>query len=132
MELRRYVVKFAFEGHLFTGYARQVEGGTVEDELIGALVSAELIEGAKEGNFASASRVDRGVSAVSAAAAFDTPAAMDRVAAVKSRMGRVSVLAKKMPSKMATTMAPSALKTMARLISFRNRFSGDSGGGRID
>jgi tRNA pseudouridine38-40 synthase len=79
MEVCRYIVKFAFDGHLFSGYARQPEGGTVEDELINALVRAELIKGAKEANFSSASRVDRGVSAISAAAAFDSSARLDRV-----------------------------------------------------
>jgi tRNA pseudouridine38-40 synthase len=79
MEVSRYVVKFAFDGHLFKGYPRQPEGGTVEDELIGALVRADIIEGAREASFASASRVDRGVSAISAAAAFDTTASMDRL-----------------------------------------------------
>ena len=75
----RYLVKFAFEGHLFTGYARQPEGGTVEDELIGALEGAGIVEGPKEASFASASRVDRGVSAVSAAAAFDTHVPSGRI-----------------------------------------------------
>jgi tRNA pseudouridine38-40 synthase len=79
MGKERYVVKFAFDGHLFAGYARQPEGGTVEDELIGALVAADLVEGPGEARFASASRVDRGVSALSAAAAFDTRAPRDRV-----------------------------------------------------
>jgi len=75
----RYVVKFAFDGQLFAGYARQPGGGTVEDELIGALVRARLIDGPHEGAFASAGRVDKGVSALGAAAAFDTTADPDRV-----------------------------------------------------
>jgi tRNA pseudouridine38-40 synthase len=79
MSVRRYVVKFAFDGHLFTGYARQPGEGTVEDELIGALKRADLIEDAKEARFGSASRVDRGVSAISAAAAFDTRGDRDRL-----------------------------------------------------
>ncbi|UCC93595.1 MAG: tRNA pseudouridine(38-40) synthase TruA [Thermoplasmata archaeon] len=79
MEVRRHVVKFAFDGHLFKGYARQPDGGTVEDELIEALVRSDLIAGPKEASFASASRVDRGVSAIAAAAAFDTEADTERV-----------------------------------------------------
>lgn len=79
MGTNRYVIKFAFEGHLFSGYARQPEGRTVEDELIGALVRANLIGDAKEASFASSSRVDKGVSAVGAAAAFDTDAEEGRV-----------------------------------------------------
>jgi tRNA pseudouridine38-40 synthase len=75
----RYVIKFAFEGQQFTGYARQPEGGTVEDELIDALRNAELVGDRKEAFFTSASRVDKGVSALSAAAAFDTDAPRERV-----------------------------------------------------
>jgi tRNA pseudouridine38-40 synthase len=77
--MERHVVKFAFDGHLYAGYARQPEGGTVEDQLIEALTRSELIEGPKEASFASASRVDRGVSALSAAVAFDTGAPRERV-----------------------------------------------------
>lgn len=79
MDGLRYIVKFAFDGHLFSGYARQPEGGTVEDELIGAMVGAKIIAGAKEARFASASRVDRGVSAIAAAVAFDSNVDPDRI-----------------------------------------------------
>ncbi len=72
MEHGRYVIKFSFDGHAFRGYARQPEGGTVEDELIDALRASKIIEDAKAGHFASASRVDKGVSAIGAVAAFDT------------------------------------------------------------
>jgi tRNA pseudouridine38-40 synthase len=79
MGTNRYVIKFAFEGHLFSGYARQPGGGTVEDELIDALVRAAQIGDAREASFSSSSRVDKGVSAVGAAAAFDTDAEEGRV-----------------------------------------------------
>ncbi len=79
METSRYVVKFAFDGRPFRGYARQPEGGTVEDELISALVRAKLIDDAKTSHLASASRVDRGVSAIGAAVAFDTCAEGSRI-----------------------------------------------------
>lgn len=79
MDTSRYVVKFAFDGRPFRGYARQPEGGTVEDELISALVSAKLVDDAETSRFASASRVDRGVSAIGAAVAFDTPAEGSRI-----------------------------------------------------
>ncbi len=75
----RYVIKFAFEGHPYSGYARQPEGGTVEDELIGALVKADIIKDLRDASFSSASRVDRGVSAVAAAAAFDTDVPATRI-----------------------------------------------------
>ncbi len=79
MAAGRYVVKFSFDGHVFRGYARQPEGGTVEDELLEALEAAKVIEGPRQAGFASASRVDRGVSAISAAAAFDTEVTQDRI-----------------------------------------------------
>jgi tRNA pseudouridine38-40 synthase len=79
MEPSRYVVKFSFEGHRFEGYARQRCGHTVEGEVIDGLVRAGLVRGAREAGFASASRVDRGVSAMGAAIAFDTKAPRDRI-----------------------------------------------------
>ena len=79
MSAKRYVIKFSFEGTSFEGYARQPTGRTVEGELLGALQRAELTRGPEEAAFASASRVDRGVSALGAAAAFDTEAPMGRV-----------------------------------------------------
>ena len=79
MEPRRYIVKFSFEGHRFVGYARQRSGHTVEGELIDGMVKAGLISEARQAKFASASRVDRGVSAMGAAFAFDTKASRDRI-----------------------------------------------------
>jgi tRNA pseudouridine38-40 synthase len=79
LSVRRYVIKFSFEGCAFEGYARQPTGRTVEGELIRSLQRAKLIAGPDEAAFASASRVDRGVSALGAAAAFDTDAPVERV-----------------------------------------------------
>jgi tRNA pseudouridine38-40 synthase len=76
---RRYIVKFAFDGSNFEGYARQPSGHTVEDELIGALRHSKIISDAPKASFMSASRVDRRVSAISAAVAFDTDAIKDRI-----------------------------------------------------
>ena len=92
MEAARHVVRFSFNGRAFRGYARQPGGGTVEDELIGALKAARLIDGSKEAHFSSASRVDRGVSAISAAAAFDSRAPAGRILrSVNSRTPNVLV-----------------------------------------
>jgi tRNA pseudouridine38-40 synthase len=79
LSVKRYVIKFSFEGGTFEGYARQPTGRTVEGELILALQRARLIAGPSEATFASASRVDRGVSAIGAAAAFDTDAPAERI-----------------------------------------------------
>jgi tRNA pseudouridine38-40 synthase len=79
MDLSRYVVKFAFDGADFEGYARQPSTRTVEGELIDALISAKLIDDVKGAQFASSSRVDRGVSSLGAAFAFTTVAKQGRV-----------------------------------------------------
>jgi len=76
---RRYVVKFAFDGRDFDGYARQRDGHTVEDEVIAGLRGASIAEDIKRAHFLSAARVDKGVSAVAAAAAFTTEAAKARI-----------------------------------------------------
>lgn len=79
MDGSRYVVKFAFDGRDFDGYARQRGGHTVEDEIIQALHDARIADDIKRAHFLSAARVDKGVSAVAAAVAFTTEAPMSRI-----------------------------------------------------
>jgi tRNA pseudouridine38-40 synthase len=88
---KRYLVKFAFNGNLFDGYARQRTGHTVEDEILGAMQAAELATDARTSRFQSAARVDKGVSAVSAAVAFSTEAPKERI--LRSLNGRSRNLA---------------------------------------
>lgn len=53
-------LRFAYDGSVFpNGYARQPEGGTVED----ALIAAAKAEGYLEGSWTTGSRTDKGVSA---------------------------------------------------------------------
>ncbi len=68
----RVAVKFAYDGRKFHGYARQPNLKTVEGELIKLLVKHGFIEDAKESFFRSASRTDKGVSALCNVIAFNT------------------------------------------------------------
>ena len=68
----RVVLKFAYNGKKFHGYARQPNLITVEGELIRALVKHGIIQDTIESYFRSASRTDKGVSAFGNAVAFNT------------------------------------------------------------
>ena len=64
----RIALKFAYDGKSFFGYARQPKLRTVEGEIINALKKTKI---AYE-NFGSASRTDRGVSALGNVISFNT------------------------------------------------------------
>jgi len=68
----RLVIKFAYDGRKFHGYARQPNLKTVEGELIKSLVKYGFIEDTKESFFRSASRTDKNVSALCNVVAFNT------------------------------------------------------------
>ncbi len=68
----RIAIKIAYDGRAFFGYQRQPDRRTVEGECITALRSAKIIRDPKEAFFRSASRTDRGVSAVGNVIAFNT------------------------------------------------------------
>jgi len=68
----RIALKFAYDGKKFYGYARQPNLNTVEKELIRALVKHGIIQDTKESSFMSASRTDKGVSALGNVVAFNT------------------------------------------------------------
>jgi len=68
----RIAVKFAYDGRQFHGYARQPQLKTVEGEIIKALIKHGFIEDTKESYFRSASRTDKGVSALGNVIAFNT------------------------------------------------------------
>jgi len=65
-------VKIAYDGRDFNGSQRQPDLGTVEGEVLRALVKIEAIASAKEARFRVASRTDRGVSALGNVYCFDT------------------------------------------------------------
>jgi tRNA pseudouridine38-40 synthase len=70
--VRRIAVKLAYDGRNFMGSQRQPSGPTVEGESLRALIEIGAVEDARSSRFASASRTDRGVSALGNVIAFNT------------------------------------------------------------
>src|SRR5213594_1696121 len=68
----RIAMKIAYDGEAFHGQARQPGLRTVEGETIHALVRTGAIRDARSARFQSASRTDRGVSALGNVVAFDS------------------------------------------------------------
>ena len=68
----RVAIKFAYDGRIFYGYARQPKLQTVEGELINSLIKLGIIKDTKESNFKSASRTDKYVSALGNVVSFNT------------------------------------------------------------
>jgi tRNA pseudouridine38-40 synthase len=68
----RIALKFAYDGKKFHGYARQPNLKTVEGDLIKNLVNHRIIQDTKGSYFRSASRTDKGVSALGNVVAFNT------------------------------------------------------------
>jgi len=67
----RIAIKFAYDGRNFYGYARQPKLKTVEGELLNALMKLGYIKDIKRSQFRSASRTDKGVSALCNVIAFN-------------------------------------------------------------
>lgn len=68
----KIALKFAYDGRTFYGYARQPKLRTVEGEIIQKLKQNNYIINLKDTNFRSASRTDKGVSALGNVCSFDT------------------------------------------------------------
>jgi len=68
----RLVLQFAYDGTAFHGYARQPQVKTVEGDVISLLIKHGFIEDAVQSVFRSASRTDKGVSALCNVVAFNT------------------------------------------------------------
>ena len=86
--MARVALKIAYDGTAFHGQARQPGLPTVEGEVIRALTRARAIRDLPSSRFQSASRTDRGVSALGNVVAFDTalaPAAAARAFNAKAR-----------------------------------------------
>ncbi len=66
----RLALKIAYDGRAFFGHQRQPDARTVEGECLRALKAAGILRDPKEAFFRSASRTDRGVSAVGNVIAF--------------------------------------------------------------
>jgi len=75
----RVVLKFAYDGRPFSGYARQPNQKTVEGDLLGLLTDHSFIVDAKQSRFRTASRTDRGVSALGNVCAFNTTASKKQI-----------------------------------------------------
>jgi len=67
----RVALKIAYDGSSFHGHQRQPTHRTVEGECLAALKAARILRDPKEAFFRSASRTDRGVSAVANVIAFN-------------------------------------------------------------
>jgi len=68
----RVALKFAYDGRSFSGYAKQPGQKTIEGNLLQILRENHLIETASHACFRTASRTDRGVSALGNVCAFNT------------------------------------------------------------
>lgn len=66
----RIALKIAYDGRSFYGHQRQPDARTVEGECLAALKAAHILREPSEAFFRSASRTDRGVSAVGNVIAF--------------------------------------------------------------
>ena len=75
----RVVLKFAYDGKNFSGYARQPGQRTIEQALLDMLIERKIIGDAKTSCFRTASRTDRGVSALGNVCAFDTVCSKEKI-----------------------------------------------------
>ncbi len=69
----RVALRIAYDGRRFYGHQRQPDAPTVEGECLAALRRACILSDPRKAFFRSASRTDRGVSALGNVIAFDTP-----------------------------------------------------------
>ncbi|PNX48381.1 MAG: tRNA pseudouridine(38-40) synthase TruA [Thermoplasmata archaeon M11B2D] len=75
----RIALKFAYDGTCFSGYARQPEQRTVEQTLLEMLRKQRVFDDIRMSCFRTASRTDKGVSALGNVCAFDTVWSTDKV-----------------------------------------------------
>ncbi len=68
----RVAIKFAYDGKNFSGYARQPGQRTIEQTLLDMLIEQRIFQDIKMSCFRTASRTDKGVSALGNVCAFDT------------------------------------------------------------
>jgi len=92
--MKRVALKFAYDGTRFAGYARQPNLLTVEGELTKALKRVKAIDTLESANFQSASRTDKGVSAIGNVCAFNTNFSLEVLpGAVNSKLKSVWIWA---------------------------------------
>src|SRR5256886_17696983 len=78
----RVALKIAYDGAAFFGHQRQPDRRTVEGECLAALRAGKILQEPRQSFFRSASRTDRGVSAVGDVIAFDAALRCDAVVGV--------------------------------------------------
>ena len=84
----RVALKIAYNGGAFFGHQRQPDRRTVEGECLAALRAGRVLRDPGEAFFRSASRTDRGVSAVGNVIAFDSSLRADAVIGVFNNHAR--------------------------------------------
>jgi tRNA pseudouridine38-40 synthase len=77
----RVALKFLYDGKRFSGYARQPGQYTIEQTLLTMLNTQGILDDARESCFRTASRTDRGVSALGNVCAFNTAVSLDEIVA---------------------------------------------------
>lgn len=75
----RVALKFAYDGTHFSGYARQPGQQTVEQTLLEMLSESKVVRDPRSSRFRTASRTDRGVSALGNVCAFDRDAPQESI-----------------------------------------------------
>jgi tRNA pseudouridine38-40 synthase len=75
----RLAIKFAYNGKEFSGYARQPGQRTIEQTLLDLLIEKQILNDARTSCFRTASRTDRGVSALGNVCAFETSCSKETV-----------------------------------------------------
>jgi tRNA pseudouridine38-40 synthase len=75
----RVALKFAYDGKHFSGYARQPGQRTIEQALLDLLIERKIVGDAKSSCFRTASRTDRGVSALGNVCAFDAACSKEKI-----------------------------------------------------
>jgi len=81
----RVALKFAYNGKDFSGYARQPGLRTVEQTVLDMLMCYGVLSDARSSCFRTASRTDKGVSALGNVCAFDTTRPQDEIITLLSK-----------------------------------------------
>lgn len=81
----RVAIKFAYDGKNFSGYARQPGQRTIEQALLDLLIEQRIFQDTKLSCFRTASRTDKGVSALGNVCAFDTILSGDEVFSILTK-----------------------------------------------
>ncbi|HUS99798.1 MAG TPA: tRNA pseudouridine(38-40) synthase TruA [Candidatus Thermoplasmatota archaeon] len=75
----RVALKFAYAGTGFSGYARQPDQRTVEQTILDLLIKQRILDNVHTSCFRTASRTDRGVSALGNVCAFETECSKEEI-----------------------------------------------------